>query len=128
MLSISRPDNGARRLVGSSLRFIVGGVFINGKMVVSLTVCLIWKDNNAGKYFTKATEGYNFFARLVNIDKVCNPIRPCAFTGLVNHARLVYIVHRLPDLIKSISKRPWHLAIFDHIWPCLPCVQTVTKE
>ena len=47
------------------------------------TVCLIWKDNNADKYFTKATEGYNFFARLVN------------------HARLVYIVHRPPDLIKS---------------------------
>ena len=35
MLSISRPDNGARRLVGSSLKFIVDSVFVNGKMAVS---------------------------------------------------------------------------------------------
>ena len=36
MLSIGCPDNGARWLVGSSLKFIVGGVFVNGKMAVSL--------------------------------------------------------------------------------------------
>ena len=35
MLSIGRPDNGAQRLVGSSLKFIVDGVFVNGKMAVS---------------------------------------------------------------------------------------------
>ena len=31
-----RPANGARRLVDSSLKFIVVSVFINGKMAVSL--------------------------------------------------------------------------------------------
>ena len=31
------PDNGAQRLIGSSLKFIVIGVFINGKMAVSLS-------------------------------------------------------------------------------------------
>ena len=36
MLSISCPDNGARWLIGSSLKFIVGSVFVNGKMAVSL--------------------------------------------------------------------------------------------
>ena len=35
MLSIGHPDNGAQRLVGSSLKFIVDGVFVNGKMAVS---------------------------------------------------------------------------------------------
>ena len=37
MLSIGRPDNGARGLVGNSLKFIVDGVFVNGKMAVSST-------------------------------------------------------------------------------------------
>ena len=35
MLSMSRRDNGARRIVGSRLKFIVVGVFVNGKMAVS---------------------------------------------------------------------------------------------
>ena len=34
---MSRRDNGARRIAGSSLKFIVVGVFVNGKMAVSLT-------------------------------------------------------------------------------------------
>ena len=38
MLSIGRPDNGARRLVGNSLKFIVDGVFVNGKMAISSAV------------------------------------------------------------------------------------------
>ena len=36
MLSMSRRDNGARWFTGNSLKFRVGGVFINGKMTVSL--------------------------------------------------------------------------------------------
>ena len=38
MLSMSRQDNGARRIAGSSLKFIVVGVFVNGKMAVSLPI------------------------------------------------------------------------------------------
>ena len=42
MLSIGRPDNGARQLVGSSLKFIVGGVFVNGKMAISLAAAVMF--------------------------------------------------------------------------------------
>ena len=40
MLSIGRPDNGARWLIDSSLKFIVVDVFVNGKMAVSLTLSM----------------------------------------------------------------------------------------
>ena len=37
MLSMSRRANGARWFASNSLKFRVGGVFVNGKMTVSLS-------------------------------------------------------------------------------------------
>ena len=54
MLSIGCPD-GAWWLIGSSLKFIIGSVFINGKMAVSLTFLQIKNKEDAASVWKKVS-------------------------------------------------------------------------